>query len=231
MAFRFPPGDARMTFIGATGTGKTTCAAWVFSHARFDVRPWVVIDFKRERLFDEIGCPPLLDLPLTKTPKRKGVYIVTPDPGEEAELELFLWRIWQQENIGLFIDEAALMPDKPAWHAILQQGRSKRIPVLACTQRPVNVIRGVFSEADYFAVFRITDRRDARVVEGFVPADLTQPLPSRHWRYYDVARNKLLQMAPVPHPRDVALRLRQRIPYTWSPLAHFWRGEPQRESA
>ena len=228
--FRFPGGDERTVFIGATGSGKTTCAAWMLAHMRFDVRPWVVVDFKRERIFDEVGAPPLIGLGLNKMPKKRGVYIVTPDPGEEAALELWLWRVWSHENIGLFVDEAYLMPDGAAWRAILQQGRSKRIPVLVCTQRPVDVIRAVFSEANYYCVFRINDRRDARVVEGFVPTDVSAPRHARHWLWYDGANNRLLQMAPVPPPAVVADLLRKRIPYTWAPFANFMRVEPSRSS-
>jgi DNA helicase HerA-like ATPase len=228
--FRFPGGDERTVFIGATGSGKTTCAAWMLAHMRFDARPWVIVDFKRERIFDDVGSPPIIGLSLGKLPKRRGVYIITPDPGDEAALELWLWRVWGHENIGLFVDEAYLMPDSTAWRAVLQQGRSKRIPVLICTQRPVDVIRAVFSEASYYCVFRINDRRDARVIEGFVPTDLQAVPPKRHWLWYDVADNTLLQMAPVPPPKQVAELLRRRIPYIWTPFGNWLRPEPSRLS-
>lgn len=212
--FRFPGGDDRTTLIGATGSGKTTCAAWLFSHQRFDRRPWIIVDFKREALFDEIGIPPLEPLHIgSSIPKRPGGYILTPGPDENDELEQFLWRVWERENTGLFVDEAALMPDKPAWQAILQQGRSKRIPCIICTQRPVMVKRAVFSEASFFCVYRMQDRRDAQVIQGFVPADLSLPLPERHWRWYDVAKNRLLTMGPVPPPEKITDRIRAELPH------------------
>jgi len=228
--FRFPGGDDRTVCIGATGSGKTTCGTWLLSHMRFDVRPWCIIDFKREALFDDVGSPPLVPLTLASLPKRKNtVYLLTPRPDEEEQLERWLWRVWEKENIGLFIDEAALMPDGPAWQAILQQGRSKRLPCIICTQRPVMVKRAVFSEASFFAVYRMQDRRDYRVVEGFVPADLSMPLPEHHWRYYDVAKNRLLSMSPVPPPDDVADMLNRRLPAHVAPFGNFWRteGRPQ----
>jgi hypothetical protein len=66
----------------------------------------------------------------------------------------------------------------------------------------------------------MADKRDYRVIEGFVPADLSLPLPERHWRWYDVARNQLMTMAPVPPPDAIADRLRDRIPVheTWHPF-------------
>lgn len=227
MSFRVPGGDARTTVIGATGSGKTTCGAWLLSKQRFDRRPWIAIDFKREALFDYVGIPPIVQIGLAQKPPRKpGLYIVSPRPDEDDALEAWLWRVWEAENTGLFVDEASLMPQQDAFRAILQQGRSKRLPVIACTQRPVNVQRPLFSEASYFAIYRVADKRDYRTVEGFVPADLSKPLKNHHWRWYDVARNQLMHMAPVPHPSVVADELRAKIPQrtTWHPFG--WTSQP-----
>jgi hypothetical protein len=217
--FRFPGGDTRTTVIGATGTGKTTCGVWLLSHQRFDKRPWVIVDFKRESIFDAVGIPPIKQISLSaKPPKAPGLYIVSPRPDQDDALEAWLWRVWEKENIGLFVDEASLMPDRDAFRAVLQQGRSKLIPLIACTQRPVDVKRGLFSEASFFCIYRMQDRRDYRTIEGFVPGDLSKPMPPHHWLWYDVARNVKLNMAPVPPPADVAAELRATLPLTFSPF-------------
>jgi hypothetical protein len=65
----------------------------------------------------------------------------------------------------------------------------------------------------------LQDRRDARVIEGFVPGDLSAPMPAHHWRWYDVAANKLLRMGAVPAPADVAGELRGQLPLTHRPFA------------
>jgi hypothetical protein len=220
--FRFPGPDSRTTLIGATGTGKSTCAVWLWSHCNLN-RPWIVIDFKQDEIFDEIGMPPLEPISLDAVPKKPGGYILAPAPGSEEGLEEWLWQIWERGGLGLVIDEAALMPDKPAWQAILQQGRSKRIQVLACTQRPVFAKRALFSEASFFCVYRMQDRRDARVIEGFVPADLGRPLPQHHWYWYDVARNALLHMGPTPAPAAAAERMREALPTRVYPFQGFLR--------
>jgi hypothetical protein len=221
-AFRFPGGDARTTVLGATGSGKTTCGLWLLANQRLDRRPWIVVDFKREVFFDRVGFPPIQPLELDgKLPKRPGLFLVSPRPGQEEAVEALLWRIWEHENIGLFIDEAALMPGGDAFPAIYQQGRSKRIPVIACSQRPVNVARQMFSEASFFCVYQMIDRRDYQTIQGFTPADMSRPVPPFHWRWYDVARHTLLQMAPVPHPEAIASELTERIPYRasdWHPF-------------
>ncbi len=226
MAFRFPGGDSRTTVLGATGSGKTTEGLWMLSYQRFDKRPWIAIDFKREVIFDLVGFPPIRQIALTdRVPRKPGLYLVSPRPGQDLVLEQFLWRVWSAGNVGLFVDEAALMPDGDAFPAILQQGRSKRIPVIACSQRPVNVARGLFSEASYFCVYRMVDRRDYRTVEGFVPAEIGVPLPKYCWHWYDVENDELLAMAPVPNGQWVASRLKEVIPYRandWHPFR--WTG-------
>lgn len=226
--FRFPGGDARTTILGATGSGKSTCGTWMLSNMRFDRRPWIAIDFKREIIFDRVGFPPIQQLSLGgKLPRRSGLYLVSPRPGQDAQLEAFLWRVWERENIGLYVDEAALMPDGDAFPAVLQQGRSKRIPVIACSQRPVGVARGLFSEANFFCVYRMADRRDYKLVEGFAPADLARPLPPYCWHWYDVARNRLLAMAPVPGPEPIADKLAAILPRhasDWHPFK--WTSRP-----
>ena len=202
--------------MGATGTGKSTAAGWFLAHQRLHVRPWAIIDLKGEELFDTVGVPPIRPLGLDdKLPKAAGLYILRPVPGVDKDrLEAWLWSVWRRGNFGLFVDEAALMPDSDqgAYRAILQQGRAKRIPVIQCTQRPVDVPRPVFSEANFFAVYRMNDRRDYRTAEGFIPADLSAPLPPYHWRWYDVERNELTRFAPVPRKAAIAAMIRDRLP-------------------
>ena len=220
MAFRLPGGDDRTTVLGATGTGKTTCGAWLLSRQRFDRRPWLIFDYKHEVLFDRVGFPPIQELDVGHMPGRQGIYLVTPTPGDESRVEDYLWKLWARGNVGLFIDEAFLLPDKHAFRAILQQGRSKRIPVIACTQRPADVPRALYSEASFFCLYRLTDKRDYKTIEGFIPgSNLSAPMPPKFWRWYDVANNELLKMRPVPPPDTIVRDMKRNIPYTWHPFA------------
>ena len=211
--FRFPSGDSRTVVIGATGTGKTTLGAWLLSHARFDARPWVILDYKGEELFDLVGQPPLIRLRLGQLPPKRGLCIVSPRPDQDEAVEAWLWKIWEKGNIGLFVDEAALLPSSGAVKAILRQGRSKRLPLIACTQRPIGIDREFFSEASYVACFRVQDERDYKIVAGFTrKADLSKPLPA-HWsHWYDVGEDVALILKPVPPPRDIASRLASVVP-------------------
>jgi hypothetical protein len=236
-AFRFPGGDQRTTILGATGSGKSTCGLWMLAHQRLDRRPWIVFDFKREQFFDRVGFPPIRHLSLADViPSRPGLYLVSPRPGDDLQVDAFLWRVWEHENCGLYVDEAPLMPDANIFHAFpacIQQGRSKHIPIIACTQRPVGVARGLFSEASFVAVYDVTDVRDFKLIQGFVPAELTASSPPRfHWRYWDRDRRTILNMGPVPRPAIVAAMLANRAPYqanAWHPFA--WTGRPSGREA
>lgn len=224
MRFRHPGNQSRTCIIGATGSGKTSCALWLLTKQRLDKRPWIVIDLKREPVFDQIGFPPIEEISINdKPPRTRGLYLTSPTPKQSDDVERFLERVFERGNTGLFIDEAALMPDAGAYQMVLQQGRAKNIPVISCTQRPVNVQRPVFSEAGFFCVYMLADKRDYKIVEGFVPADLSRPLPPHWWRWYDLERQAyqgVMEMRPVPPPKQSVEVLRDRIPVprSWHPF-------------
>jgi hypothetical protein len=214
--FRLPGAADRTAVVGGTGTGKTTLGAWILSKQRFDKRPWVCIDFKDEELWDLIGDPPMRDLKLGQMPGKRGLYRLRIRPDQDDELDNWLWKIWAKENVGLFCDECSLMPKGAAFKAILRQGRSKRIPVIACSQRPVDVDREVWTESQFVCVFRLDDIRDKKIVQGFsmnIPVE--KPLPE-YWSYwYDKPKNRLTILQPGPKPEKVATDLKQAAPYSW----------------
>lgn len=214
--FRLPGANDRTTIIGANGTGKTVLGAWVLSKQRMDVRPWVCLDFKNEELWDLVGDPPMRELRLGQMPAKRGLYRLHVNPGQEDELEDWLWKVWAKENIGLFCDEVSLIPKQNAFKAILRQGRSKRIPVISCTQRPVDCDREIFTESTFVGVFRMDDIRDIKIIQGFTKnAPIERPLKD-HWSYwYDKKKFSLTILQPTPPPDMIASSLRANVPYSW----------------
>lgn len=215
--FVLPGGTDRTCVIGMTGTGKTVFGAWLLSVQRFNERPWVLIDFKDEILWDQVGEPPIKEINLSTVPKKPGLYRLRVSPRDDDALEEWLGRVWEKGNIGIFCDEVSLIPKKDWFKAILRQGRSKRIPVIACTQRPVDCDREVFSEANYCSIFRVKDRRDYKIIQEFTGnAAIEAPLKD-HWSYwYDAKQNHLFTLQPSPPPDMVAKALRDAAPYTFS---------------
>lgn len=218
MTLILPGAEDRTIAIGQTGSGKTVLLAWLLSRQRFDRRPWVLIDFKNETLWDEIGTPPLRRLSVNDMPGKRGLYRLRVSPWEDHALERWLERIWERENCGLLVDEASLMPKREAFKAILRQGRSKLLPVLAGTQRPVDCDREIFTEAQYRALFGIEDvARDYPIIKGLFGSLDVRKMPPRHWCYWwDAKRRTLETLQPVPDPFTIAARLRKAVPYSWT---------------
>lgn len=214
--FILPGASDRTIVIGGTGTGKTVAGAWLLSKQRFDKRPWIALDYKDEELWDRVGDPPMRDLRFGNMPGKKGLYRMSVNPGQEDELEEWLWQIWARGNIGLFCDEATLLPQKQAMKAILRQGRSKLLPVIACTQRPVEIDREFFTESQFKMIFKLDDIRDYKTVQMFTGGvNVEKRLPA-HWSYWiDTKQGKAWTLKPTPPPNEIAGTLRDNVPYTW----------------
>lgn len=197
LRYRLPNDTQRISIVGRTGSGKTQAAAWHLSKRRFDLMPWIIFDFKYDPLLEEIGAQ---ELQLGEMPEYPGIYIVHPLPDQKEEVENYLWRIWSKENIGIYIDEAYMIGDSQAFRALLTQGRSKHLPMIILSQRPVWLSRFVFSESDFFRVFQLNYKDDRKVIESLLrqDADLNKAMPDYYSYYYDVSQNDLKIIKPVP---------------------------------
>ena len=198
-----PGPEDRTLVIGRTGSGKTVFALWLFSMVYEKGDRWIVIDFKREHQIAQI--PYVQYISMGVIPSEPGVYVVQPMPDQQDELNDYLMQVWDAENIGLYIDEGVMLANSSALDAILIQGRSKHIPVIMATQRPVGISRYAFSESQYFVVFPSHDKRERKTISEFTPLfayreDLDEILlPPYHSYWYDVVRRKLHKLAPVPN--------------------------------
>lgn len=203
---QLPDETKRTAIIGKTGSGKTIAALWLFSLMNWLEQPWYVLDFKGDPSIARLASLPEveerdLEDPITSEP---GIYIVRAQPDDKGgELEEFLWRIWAHGSVGLYIDEGYMVGDGRAFRALLTQGRSKRIPMIILSQRPVWMSRFVFSEADFYQYFWVNDKEDRKRVEAFLPADLSERLPRYHSIWYDVGEDKTNALQPVPDLPDI----------------------------
>lgn len=214
MALSLPSDSQRITIIGRTGSGKTFAGAYQLSLRSFDRMPWIVYDFKYDGLLNEIEGT--RELGVTEDiPKHPGIYLVHPHPDQFPDVISQMWKIWEKENVGVFCDEGYMvcspsMPN-PAFRSILTQGRSKQIPVIILSQRPVWLDRFVFSESDFYQVFSLNDKRDKQTVQAFVPADLDTRLPDYHSWYYDVSDDRIVVAKPVPEKQVILNSFTERL--------------------
>lgn len=208
--FQFPSDTQRTAIVGKTGSGKTHLGTWLLSHADYTDKPWIVCDFKREEFFRSV--PYMSEIGFEKIPQNPGLYVIRPNPGDEDQVEQLFWNIWAQEHTGLFIDESYMI-DKysKSYRALLTQGRSKHIPMINLSQRPVDVPRYVFSEADHMATFFLNDKADRDIVERRMPLDSGERLPDYHSRWYDVGRDKSFRVHPAPSRDTILERFNTRL--------------------
>lgn len=212
MKIKWPDDSERITIIGKNGSGKTQGAVFLLSERSYTKKPWIVFDYKRDELIGDIPNTHTLGLG-DKLPKKPGIYIAHPKPGDEDAVEELMWRIWERENVGVYVDEGYMI-DKysRAFQALLTQGRSKRIPMIVLTQRPTGVSRFVLSEADYIQFFQLTDNRDIKTVKEFMPLPIERPLPERYWSYWwDNKRSFRAILKPVPDAESIVSTFRQRL--------------------
>ena len=211
------PNDThRISIVGRTGSGKTIAALWHLSMRRWDKRPWIIFDYKGDKNIAMI--PSLEEIDITKSPPKKaGLYVVRPLPtDEDVEAQIaFLWKVWKNEKTGIYIDEGYMVgKNNPAFRAILTQGRSKEIPAIILSQRPLWLDRFVWSEADYFQVFHLNTEDDRKTIARYLPVKSIDRLPEYHSYYYDVGADAIVTLRPVPD-RDIIItaigdRLRSR---------------------
>jgi len=209
MKIRWPGDTDRMSIVGTTGSGKTQAALWQLSTRDFDRKPWVIFDFKHDDLINSIEGTQEISLD-DPAPIHRGIYIVHPNPGDDTEP--LLWRIWAQENIGVYIDEGVMIGNSNnAYRSCLTQGRSKHIPMIILCQRPVWIDPFTFSESDFYQVFHLGWKKDVQKMMEFIPNEtnedqhpLLERLPRYYSHYYDRSERQLVKLRAVPD-RDAIL--------------------------
>jgi DNA helicase HerA-like ATPase len=214
---RLPRSDDRSAVIGRTGSGKTQLGVWLLSTQDIDTRVWIIIDYKGDELINAIDKAVPIGYDVNLERLKPGLYILRVLPGDEESLSEFFQRIWMHEDIGLFIDEGYMIGNRDRYfNACLTQGRSKHIPMIVLTQRPLWLSRFVFSEASYFFVFDITHSKDRGVVKEYVKDELRyrvdERLPQYHSLYYDVGRAKMEKLGPVPDGDEILALIDAKLP-------------------
>lgn len=214
--FKLPADDEHAAVVGRNGSGKTMLGAFLLSMQDLKSKTWLVLDYKGEEIFQSLAN--VRHIGFSDVPDEPGLYVLSSRPDLETATENWLWRIWDHERVGLFVDEGYMLPQlqKGAFQAILTQGRSKRIPVVTLTQRPVRVSPFAFSEASHVAVFDLNAKADRKTVEdrtgeGFMtwrPPEFPQErLPRFHARWYAVKSDTRYIIKPVPEAKEIIKRI------------------------
>jgi hypothetical protein len=209
--YRLPGDNHRTTIVGRTGSGKTQAAVWQLAHRSFTKMPWIIFDFKRDSLIAKINGTKDLE-PTDSVPKKPGLYILRLSPRDKPAAEDMLWNIWERGKTGIYIDEGYMIDrDSEAFQAVLTQGRSKLIPTILLSQRPVFLSRFAFTEAEFLQVFKLQDKRDYPTVKSFCPLPIENRLKPFHSWWYDGVQDAGAIMSPVPDEDTILAKFRSRL--------------------
>lgn len=213
-----PKGNQRSLVVGRTGSGKTVFGLYMLSQMDFDLKPWIIIDFKGDEHIGQINASPITWhtevgglLP--------GLYILRLDISQQTELETFLENVYRTGNTGLFVDEGYMIGEgyrhSKAFRAILTQGRSKNIGVILNSQRPVWLDMFTKSEANKIVMFHLNADKDRKTMAEFMPDDLGidayQRLDNFHSIYYDIDANVATTLGPSPPPLESVSLMNRRL--------------------
>tara|TARA_R110000796_G_scaffold61138_1_gene141598 strand:- start:9274 stop:10002 length:729 start_codon:yes stop_codon:yes gene_type:complete len=211
-AVSLPGPNQRLLIVGRTGSGKTVAGGFHLSQSDFDLKPWTIIDFKGDEMLNAIQHTAYLS-PNDMPPEKPGIYMLRMRVDQQDELEEYLWKVYNRGNHGLFADEGYMIGQgkqfSPAFRGILTQGRSKNIPVIINSQRPVWLDVFTKSEANKMQVFHLNGEDDRKAMSKFIPsdkADLEKRLAPYHSVYYDIDIDEAAELGPVPPP-EVSLAL------------------------
>lgn len=211
MGLPLPDDTKRHLIIGSTGSGKTVHGIHQLSMRDFDRKPWVIVDYKRDENIARIPYATVIDHE-TQLPDGPGIYIVRPDIDDH--IEEFLREVHQRGDIGLFIDEAyELGRNNRAYRRILTQGRSKRIPVIALSQRSIWLDTFMLSESEFISVFNLNFKKDRERMEEYVPFPFTKhEIPDYYSIYYYVKeRGTVHKVRPSPPVEQIFAHIAHRM--------------------
>lgn len=210
--FRLPNSTQRIAIVGRTGSGKTLAGLWHLSNSPFDSMPWVIVDYKTDDHIALIDRAQYIDTKFL--PKNPGIYIIQPEPDDESMRD-FLTNIWRRGGIGVYVDEGYMIGEnkkvEQRFKTLLTQGRSKHIPMIVLSQRPVWISRFVWSESDFYQVFDIATEDDIESIERMLPKNSFHRMPDYHSLYYDVSKRHLTYLAPVPAEDQIIDKINARL--------------------
>jgi hypothetical protein len=182
--------------------------------------PLVLVDTKREKFFKEMQDRRIIRKaikPNAYLPRRAGLYLMRKDDADDDDFDDFLNRAIHRGRIGFYFDEANEVPAgrNSGIRRILRTGRSKRVPVIACSQRPVEIDHYFFTEAKHLCVMYLIDTEDRRTVRRYAPIDIDEELPRYHSLWYNNDQRELYHLAPVPPAETILEDMATRAPRTY----------------
>ena len=203
-----PDDTQRHAIYGMTGSGKTTFALWQLAQRSYDRMPWIIVDFKHDKIIRKI--PRIEEISINdKPPRWRGLYVVRPEPADvdDDSVTDFFYEIWRREKVGILIDECYMIKRyDPGLRTLLTQGRSKHIPMIVLSQKPSWISPFIHSESEFKSVFFLQMPEDIKRVQEWMPPDRDiRPgnLPPHESYWYCLPSREFAHFGPCPDENAV----------------------------
>ena len=190
---------------------------------RYNDFPFLIFNPKGDKLLDNIGAERLPledDLPKRGLGGRMVIYNPVPeDETDDAHVNRIIEQAMWLGNIGLYFDEGYSIPAKSKpFRRVLTQGRSKNVPSIVLSQRPVWLDKFVFSEASYIRLFDLVDINDRKKMRENTGIEITRKLPPFGSHYYNISTGETVQLSPGMDDKTVFAEFQKLRPKK----RHFW---------
>lgn len=210
--FRLPTDTEHIAIFGRNGSGKTQFATWMLSERSYDRMPWIVLNFKGDELIGEIKGAKEFDID-GAIPSTPGIYVSDAgihDKDDAERLDGFFHRCWEKQNVGIYVDEGYMASGLKWFRACMSQGRSRHVPLMVLSQRPVWMDRFVWSEASLFVAFDLNLQDDKDTADRMIVGYRKVKLPPFHAVFHDVKADRTCILTPCPDREMILKRFRER---------------------
>lgn len=202
---RVRAGD-RVLIVGPTGSGKSTAAS-VIANAWPRV---LVLDPKLDDRVAELPNSTVAYGVRAALAALPGRVIYRPLSSEfddlPAAFEPLARAVYAVGSCGIVLHETEIvapLPKARRWlRSTIMWGRSRRVPMIFCAQRPSWIDRLCISEPAHVYLFGLNDDRDLSTMAGVmrVKSSALRPLTTPHAFYYRGPDGIVTAMAPVKRP-------------------------------
>jgi len=198
-----------------TGMGKTRAAVHQLSFRSIDSMTWIAMDFKGD---DTLAAMPVTDIIELddEIPDRPGLFYIQVPPSRHQEYTSdFFMKVYQRGECGVLVDETlALGARNDGFNQCLFMGRSRSVPMIMCTQRPVSIEKNARNQVNFFQVMYIGDQDDRDALQKNIPReilDISEPPPGYCSYWFDQRRRWGALLAPSPPEEESMQRIFERM--------------------